>query len=212
MPDADGTGATMRCRDDRGRFTPGWRGRPKGALNKRRQTAQEIFDKYHFDPLEKKILLCKRIENKLRSNHFKDTYEKIEYLKLYAETLKDVLQYSYQKLKAVEHVGQLELIQKLQHLDACTDEELAALLAEAEEIARGGTLVCLYSALSNSLPHAGRPTGTPARAPPGEESTPRVHLAWTHRRVAGLRDQAGAAAPQGAGLPRGVSQAGPPRR
>ena len=138
MPDARNNGAAMGGRDGQGRFTPGWHGRPKGAVNKRRQTAQAIFDKYQFDPLEKKILLCKRLENKISSSRFKDIYKKIEYLKLYSETLKDVLQYSYQRLKAVEHVGQLELIQKLQNIDQCTEEELQALLEEAEKIARGG--------------------------------------------------------------------------
>ena len=128
-------------REANGRFAHGHpdlgAGRPKGSVNKRRQTALDIFEKYDFDPLEKKILLCRTLHNKLTSNHFADTYEKIEYLKLYAETLKDVLQYGYQKLKAVEHYGQIEVLQKLQNLDACSDEELQALLAEAEELVSG---------------------------------------------------------------------------
>jgi hypothetical protein len=111
-----------------GRFGPGNAGRPKGAVGKRRQTAIELFDRLDFDPLEKKILLCQTIDD------FPDAYVKVEYLKLYSEALRDVLQYGYQKQKAVEHFGQLEIIQKLQALDDMSDDELRQLLSDINDI------------------------------------------------------------------------------
>jgi hypothetical protein len=127
---------TANC-DALGRLLPGHTmGKRHGTLSKRRQTAIELFERLDFDPLEKKVMLCKMIEEKLIGRDFVSDYEKIEYLKLYHETLKDVLQYGYQRLKAVEHLGQIEIVQKLQQLDDYTDEELKALLAEAEDYSK----------------------------------------------------------------------------
>jgi hypothetical protein len=123
-------------RSELGRFGPGNPGRPRGALGKRRRIALEWFDQYNFDPLESKILLCQSLQQRLVADTFASEYERIEYHKLYSETLKDVLQYGYQRLKAVEHFGQLELVQKLQELESYTDDELRTLLAEAKEYAR----------------------------------------------------------------------------
>ena len=132
---------TMADREPNGRYVPGHHltqgtGRPLGSVNKRTRTAEAWFQKYDFDPLEKKIKLALRLERKLVDNSFKETYERIEYLKLYAETLRDILQYGYQRLKAVEHFGTIEIVQKLQAIETCTDAELQALLAEAEELTR----------------------------------------------------------------------------
>jgi len=38
----------------------------------------------------------------------------------------------------VEHTGHLEIVQKLQDLDQCTDAELEQIIAYAEEVARHG--------------------------------------------------------------------------
>src|SRR5262245_52603636 len=42
-------------------------GRQKGSVNKRRQSALDLFDQYGFDPLESKIVLCQALEHKLQA-------------------------------------------------------------------------------------------------------------------------------------------------
>jgi hypothetical protein len=123
-------------RDTLGRFSAGNKARPHDTSSKRRRMAMEMFDQFGFDPLENKIRLAISLRTKIMRNHFAETSEKLEYLKIYGDVLKDLLQYGYQRLKAVEHFGQIELVHKLQQLDTCSDDELAALLAEAEELAR----------------------------------------------------------------------------
>lgn len=131
--------AVPTARDEHGKWLKGQSANPVGRLpgtkNKRSQTALALMEQWNFDPFEKKIKLARNLEAKLLRNHFKDPYERIEYLKLYCEVLRDLLQYAYPRLKQVEHIGQIEVIQKLQALDHSTDEELQALLAEAEELA-----------------------------------------------------------------------------
>jgi hypothetical protein len=122
-------------RDELGRFAMGNRGRPFGAIGKRR-TALDLFDQHDFDPLEQKLLLCKELRQQLDRDAFDTDYARYECLRLFSDALKDVLQYGYPKQKAIEHIGQLALIQKLQALDDMTDDELRALLAEVHEIMR----------------------------------------------------------------------------
>jgi hypothetical protein len=117
-------------------FLPGNPGRPKGALNKRRQSAIDLMDARGFDPLHEKITLCELLKQRVLTGTFDTSYDANKALEMYSEALRDVLQYRYQRLRAVEHVGQLELIQKLQSLDGMNDAELRALLAEAKEITR----------------------------------------------------------------------------
>jgi hypothetical protein len=127
---------TFTGRNELGRFTAGNPGRPPGALGKRRQTAQELFEARNFDPLEKKLILCETLEKRLFSHHHLSAEHRIEYFKLYSEALKDVLQYSYQKLKSVESHTQVELIHKLQALEGMSDDELRQVIAEGQEYAR----------------------------------------------------------------------------
>jgi hypothetical protein len=87
-------------------------------------------------PLEQKLILCKELRQQLDRDVFDSDYARYECLRLFSDALKDVLQYGYPKQKAIEHMGQLALIQKLQALDGMTDDELRALLAEAQEIVR----------------------------------------------------------------------------
>jgi len=122
-------------RDERGRFAMGNRGRPFGAIGKRR-TALDLFDQHDFDPLEHKLILCKELRQQLDRDAFDSDYARYECLRLFSDALKDVLPYGYPKQKAIEHLGQLELVRKLQALETMTDDELSALLAEAQELAR----------------------------------------------------------------------------
>lgn len=126
----------MGVRDALGRFKNGHPGeKPKGVKHKKRRLdALNVFDEFDFNPLEKKIKLAKQLESRLHGNHFSDPYEKIAYIGKYADVLQDLLQYGYSRLKTVEHTGIIEVVQKLQDIDTCTDEELHALLAEAEEL------------------------------------------------------------------------------
>ena len=110
-------------------------GRPKGALNKRLRTIADTLERLGYDPFEKKVRMALRLEAKIHRNHFDAFEEKIAYLGLYAEVLKDLLQYAYPKLRAVEHFGQLEILHKLQNLHEIPDAELDALIADAEELA-----------------------------------------------------------------------------
>jgi len=112
-------------------------GRQKGSVNHRLRTVLETLDKLNFHPFEEKIRLAMRLKNRLQRNHFADVAEKTAYLGLYADVLKDLLQYTCPKLKQIDHVAHIAIIQKLQSLDSYSDAELAALLEEAREIARG---------------------------------------------------------------------------
>src|SRR5262245_62507911 len=114
------------------------RGRPKGALNFKTQTIFEMMEKLDFHPFEKKLRLAKRLENKLRSNHFASEDDKTTYLGLYSDVLKDLLQYACPKLKQVDHFAHIEIIQQLQVLDGRSDAELQSLLEAAEELAHVG--------------------------------------------------------------------------
>ncbi len=113
-------------------------GRKKGEVNYRLKSVLETLERLQYNPFEKKVRLAMSLENKIRRNHFADETDKTTYIGLYADVLKDLLQYTCTKLKSVEHWGQIEVIQKLQALDAHTDEELQALLEEAEELAHAG--------------------------------------------------------------------------
>lgn len=122
-------------RDELGRFAKGNRGRPFGAVGKRR-TVLDLCDQHDFDPLEQKLLLCKELRQQLDRDAFDSDYARYECLRLFSDALKDVLQYGYPKQKAIEHLGQLEFVRKLQALETMTDDELRAVLAEAQEYAR----------------------------------------------------------------------------
>src|SRR5262249_39496994 len=48
------------------------------------------------------------------------------------QAARELAQYLSPKLKAIEHSGQMEILEKLQRLDTCTDEELDQIIAYAE--------------------------------------------------------------------------------
>src|SRR5215471_2320467 len=87
-------------------------GRIPGTRNKRSQEAEAIFAQYGFYPFHEKVLLAKRLKEKLRRNHFESTEEKLAYLSEYADVLKDLIQYALPKLKQVDHFAHIEVIQK----------------------------------------------------------------------------------------------------
>lgn len=114
-------------------------GRPKGVVNKRLRSVMATLDRLQYDPFEKKCRLAQKLEAKVHRNHFATEEDRRAYLVLYADVLRDILQYACPKMKAIEHFGQIELVQKLQDLDGCTDEELRGLLEEAEALAHAYT-------------------------------------------------------------------------
>ena len=114
-----------------------WKGRPKGARGTRQQAVLAILERLQFDPFAEKVKLAKRLKAKLHRNAFRTGEETLAYLHLYSEVLKDLLQYTYPKLKQVDAFAQLEIIEKLQSLDSYSDAELEALLEEARELIRG---------------------------------------------------------------------------
>jgi hypothetical protein len=128
--------STYVGRDANGRFNSAHTGRPPGSRNKRTETGQALIDQYHYDPRQAALVFCRDLQLRLLANNFASDYERIEYTKIYNSALATALPYFYPKLKAVEHAGELEIVAKLRALDTCTDEELRALLVEAEEMAR----------------------------------------------------------------------------
>jgi hypothetical protein len=54
------------------------------------------------------------------------------------QAARELAQYLAPKRKAIEHSGQLDIVQKLQSLNEATDEELDQIIAWAEDIARKG--------------------------------------------------------------------------
>lgn len=109
-------------------------GRPKGRIDRRLKTVTETLERLQYDPFEKKVRLAIKVEDKLHRNHFTTELDRISYLTLYADILKDLIQYVYPKLKAVEHFGQMEILHKLENLHEVADEELDSLIAEAQEL------------------------------------------------------------------------------
>jgi hypothetical protein len=114
------------------RFAPGNPGRPPGIRDKRHKSAQELIELAGLEPLAVKLQLLQRLQAKLDKGEWKSDYEELETEKLLNQVTTDLLQYRHPKLKAVEHVGQLEIIQQLQALDRCSDEELKRLMEECE--------------------------------------------------------------------------------
>src|SRR4030095_822510 len=112
-------------------------GRPKGSRNKRSQEAEAIFAQYGFWPFQEKVLLARRLKEKLRRNHFESSEEKLAYITEYADILKDLIQYALPRLKQVDHFAHIEILQRLQSLDQYSDPEIEALLTEARELANG---------------------------------------------------------------------------
>jgi len=113
-------------------------GRPRGVVDKRVRTVMETLERLNFDPFEEKIKLAMRLKAKLHRNAFRTGADTLAYLHLYSEVLKDLIQYACPKLKQVDSLAQLEIIEKLQSLESYSDAELAALLEEARELIRGG--------------------------------------------------------------------------
>jgi len=109
-------------------------GRPKGVKNKRTLAIQEMLARYQFDPYEAKVKLARSLGNKIQRNGFDTSGERIEYLKIYADVLRDLIQYAHPRLRVVENYTQLEIVAKLQALHAVPDAELAALLDEANAL------------------------------------------------------------------------------
>jgi len=114
-----------------------WKGRPQGVVDKRSNSIRETLERLHFDPFAEKVKLAMRLKAKLHRNAFRTGADTLAYLHLYSEVLKDLIQYACPKLKQIDHVAHIAIIQKLQSLDSYSDAELAALLEEAREIARG---------------------------------------------------------------------------
>jgi hypothetical protein len=112
-------------------------GRKKGVPNKRTKEAEAIFAQYGFYPFQEKVLLAKRLKEKIRRNNFETSDEKLAYISEYSDVLKDLIQYALPKLKQVDHFAHIEIIQKLQSLDQYSDNEIEALLIEARDIANG---------------------------------------------------------------------------
>lgn len=101
----------------------GFGGRPHGALQLRTQKAIKLFEQFEFDPLAKKIILAKTIENQLPRV---DPAESLEYHKLYALMLTTLLKYCYPQLKHSEHTGQITHVHTTEQLATMSDIELQA--------------------------------------------------------------------------------------
>src|SRR4029453_14092830 len=106
-------------------------GRPRGGVDKRVRTVMETLERLNFDPFEEKIKLAMGLKAKLHRNAFRTGADTLAYLHLYSEVLKALIQYACPKLKQIDHVAHIAIIQKLQSLDSYSDAELAALLEEA---------------------------------------------------------------------------------
>src|SRR5262245_29537498 len=86
-------------------------GRAKGVPAQRLRTVMETLDRLHYNPFEKKVRLAMKLEAKLARNRFTDVAEKTAYLHLYSDALKDLLQYCCPKLKQIDHIAQIEIVQ-----------------------------------------------------------------------------------------------------
>ena len=112
-------------------------GRQKGSVNQRVRGVMETLERLNYHPFEQKVRLAMTLEAKLHRNAFPTVEEKLAYLHLYSDALKDLLQYCAPKLKQIDHFAHIEIIQKLQSLDSYSDAEIEALLEEARELIRG---------------------------------------------------------------------------
>jgi glycerophosphoryl diester phosphodiesterase len=113
------------------------KGRPKGIRDRRSKEAEAIFAQYGFYPFNEKVLLAKKLKERIRRNNFESSDEKIAYISEYSDVLKDLIQYALPKLKQIDHFAHIEIIQRLQSLDQYSDPEIEALLIEARELANG---------------------------------------------------------------------------
>jgi hypothetical protein len=114
-------------------FLPGNPGRPLGSGNKAKSAA-DIIEAFGTEPLALKMQQLVRLQKRIDKGVFESAYERIETEKLLDKVTADVMQYRHQRLKAVEHHHQLEIIQQLQQLDSLSDEQLHRLLDECEGI------------------------------------------------------------------------------
>lgn len=108
-------------------------GRPKGSQDRRTRNIQATLDRLGFDPFEKKVRLAQAVEEVVVQPEL-SLNERREWCQLYADVLRDLLQYSAPKLKSVSHTGQITILQKLTTLASLPDAELDALIADAEAL------------------------------------------------------------------------------
>jgi len=86
----------------------------------------------HACPKRQPHLLLRRIERRYRAPYQPPHQGRLVRL----QAARELAQYLAPTLKAIEHSGQLEMLQRLQALDTCTDAELEELLRQAEDLTR----------------------------------------------------------------------------
>ena len=118
-------------------WVPGQSGNPggriKGSIGRLSQEARELAASYGYDPLEKQILLAKKLENLITRNHFPDILDRLRHFEALAGIYKATTPYLYPQLKSVEHSG------TVRHAEQPTPEErrerIAFLLDQVGQLA-----------------------------------------------------------------------------
>lgn len=110
-------------------------GKPKGALARLSKRAEELAARYGYDPLEKQILLVKRVEAIVKRNHFADVAERLRHFEFLHRIYKDTMPYLYPQLRSLEITDDLDaLVADPQSVEQ-QRESLAFLLRQVRELA-----------------------------------------------------------------------------
>lgn len=116
-----------------GQFLKGWPGgpgRPRKAPPPD-DSAQAIYARRGFVPHELLVDACQQVQQLLADGQL-TKQERIKLIGIYVDTILRTAEFVTPKLKAVEHSGQVDLLQRLQAVSQCTDEELVRLIADTE--------------------------------------------------------------------------------
>lgn len=112
-------------------------GNPGGPGRPRKELASDdsplgIAKRRGYVPYELLIDACQAMSELIHDPSLTKS-ERIKLIGIYTDTVLRSTEYLTPKLRAVEHSGQIDILQRLQNVSQCTDEELVKLLADADE-------------------------------------------------------------------------------